>query len=130
MGSRPAEALKPGLYRLTRDVTNPAPDRRSKEFAKLPIWRKGTRLVAVFRRPDYIPGVPEDGGVDMVYLFGGYEHLGVSWKRPGFDELIAAMALEPRSLDSVLRNDPHLRGVLRRLLAAGKITLDDIEAAL
>lgn len=35
-------------YRLTRDVTNPTPDRRSKTLANVPVWKKGLVLEAVW----------------------------------------------------------------------------------
>ena len=127
--------LKPGLYRLTRDVKNPNPDRRSTHFSKLPMWPKGMRIVAYSRRAELdIPGVVEEA--DFLFRFNGYEQQGIFMfagrrePNPVFAALVEAMELEPRSLDSVLRHDPPLRSVLVRLLATKKITLDDIEGAL
>ncbi|MFA6094173.1 MAG: hypothetical protein WC986_14640 [Elusimicrobiota bacterium] len=134
--------MRPGLYRLTRDVKNPAPDRRSTSFNKLAVWPKGMRVVAVARFAEEGGASVTECDADYLFRFGQFESNGVPVRiRPGpgpallnpvFMLLAEAMELEPRSLDSVLRREPSLRQrqLLTRLLDAKKITLDDIEEAL
>lgn len=51
--------LKPGTYKLTRDVTNPKPDRRkTSDWRAKPMWPEGTQFIVKERRYDL-----EDAGL-------------------------------------------------------------------
>lgn len=45
--------IKPGSYRLSRDVQNPTPDRRHKDdWSKWPMWKAGTEFLAIEQSRD------------------------------------------------------------------------------
>jgi hypothetical protein len=117
------EDLKDGqVYVLTRDVSNPEPDRRkTRAWTMDPIWRSGLRVVCtIWERIE-------------LRAAGYYDDLG-RW-HAGFPAFVDALAPAPRDFANVMfglnrspSNDVG-RAVLEELVRQGKITLDDIEAS-
>lgn len=122
------DKLKPGYYRLSRDVENPDPDRRkSRDVTALPVWKAGTRIAVRIFLPD-VEGVP---------------HLEIEWpddrhailtRRAEWHGQYKAIApaLEPIEMDLDLTL--HKMGasdyrVLDWLVRHGHVTLAQIEEA-
>jgi len=127
--------MKPGIYRLTCDVTNPHPDRRSKrDWRKLPVWKAGTIFYVKIDREYGFP----------VMHSGRWHHQDLRGHRQSPDSEWTALVphLEPVEIDSVdrlLRADYHVgRGLgehvlpeaVQLLIDQGKITLADLSAAM
>lgn len=129
--------LAPGLYLLKQNVLNPSPDRRMKyDWRKKPVWPKGAKFHVEADHFDM--DVAGGRRVEFVVMFMSGN--GRSSRISEHDDLfkLLAPALEPASvekqtLDDLLGREPNLnlaKAALERLLASGKLTLDDIEAAL
>lgn len=122
--------LEPGVYILTEDVQNPKPDRRSKDWDKLPVWKKGTVLFQQHRK-DYtefvVPGK----------LIARYMREGFFPSDPQYQDLArACVRIEPEKPSAVLieQDQVYFRGVsasdvLDALFRAGKVSLDDVREA-
>jgi hypothetical protein len=117
------EELKDGtVYHLTRDVVNPAPDRRqTRHWTSAPVWKAGLRVVCtVWERTE-------------LRAAGHYDDLGRFCA--GFVALVDALEPAPRNFANVmfgLNRSPATdngQAVLAELVRQGKITLDNIEAA-
>lgn len=130
-----ATTLKPGIYKLDHDITNPAPDRRkSRDWRYFPVIKAGTEFVVNLDAPD--AGLAPRPRIDR---HGGYPFMDVM-SAGQFDQLFQSISasLVPleRSLDSILaahhldspRNDTGF--IVQLLLDAGKITLDDVQEVL
>lgn len=109
---------------LTRDITNPKPDRRMvRNFAALPVWKAGTRLM--YRN------INGHISIDNSKMYGS-----VSPRDPGFDALLEACEPAPRTLENILYRAGESRyvtgpgDILETMLAVGKLTLDDIETVI
>src|SRR5262245_5795098 len=110
------------VIELVRDVTNPEPDRRSKDWHKLPTIPAGTRLIVRETRDTYLS---INSNVPRAYAWQsdrspvGKAVLGNSEKR------------EPESwyeLANVTGCMDYADGLLEDLLAIGRITRADFEA--
>jgi hypothetical protein len=113
---------------IQRDVKNPKPDRRkTRDFACLETWKAGTRLL--FKRSRARNEVGH-GYVEAKSLYGW-----LTERDPGFEALIDACEKAPRTLRNALwiaeegRAVTHPSDVLGTLLVQGKLSLDDIDAA-
>ena len=111
-------------YIITRDVTNPKPDRRmTRQLDAAKTWVRGTRLLCR-ARVGYVRLECED-------LYGS-----VGEHDPGFDLLVAALEPAPRSFATVLYEAKHgpwavsSREILSTLMDQGKISLQDVEQAI
>jgi hypothetical protein len=139
--------MKPGIYFFTCDVKNPCGDRRvTREFARQPIWEKGTRVCVRarhFRRDIELP--PELSNSLEIFEIGGYAHDGFDLDRAFEDpKKIARIAAvtapgvlepEPRSLESELylrheEYDANYTRMLEVLIKTGKVTIDQALEAL
>lgn len=128
------------LLVLSADVTNPAPDRRAtRDWRCSPVIPKGTKF---YLQRDF------DTKSICLYKAGGYAHVGVHYRTDGTlldrsAQLGLSAALLPnlaigepaRTLGSVAAKhyvdvDTASIIVVRRLLKAGKLTLDEVETAL
>lgn len=110
---------------VTRDVTNPKPDRRmTRQFDAAPVWKAGWRLI--FRKYEHHPAC-----LDHDKLYGSvYAH------DKGFADLIDACEPAPHNLDNVLfkaeqsRHIVQLQDIIVTLMAQGKVDLDDVVGAI
>ena len=123
---KPAELKDGAVYRLTRDVRNPAPDRRyTRHWTAAPVWQKGLRVVASIR--------PEPRNIARVTAKGFYDNLGPG--SDGWAELVEALEPAPRTFESIMfgiNQSPSMDyaySLLNELVRQGKLTLDDIETA-
>lgn len=111
--------MKYGIYELSADVVNPAPDKRRATNAWLyrPVWPKGTRLYAVPLDGDYMKVVVHAGGHSSFYHPNRLPQI-----------LVAAMQpILPRNMYELLTLlDTTAETVLCRLLGDGVITDDQI----
>ncbi len=126
--------MTPGIYTLTRDVVNPLGDKRVKrEFDRMPLWKKGMRLIV------------EDGTVGLrttglrIYPVGGYSHLGVNtdldFQKESAEALTApgVLEIEPPSIEAAyaLRHDLNLYSpVMDVLYKSGQLTIEAAVIAL
>ena len=112
--------LKQGHYRLTQDVTNPKPDRRSKSYCDLKTWEKGWRV--------YV----DDKGT--VYFYGSRYPRSerISFYEENKINAIAA-AVEPieEGLQGMMirtdMQDHDLFRVVELLIQVGKVTVPEVE---
>ncbi len=132
--------LAPGIYILTKDVVLPHPDRRQKHD-----WRvsasieAGTRFVVeewVVHGERGADVTITDGGL---HLAGGYKHNRVLSHSEVYQALQPFLQLAPKTLGTVLTlsdvigpatNKRPLCAIIADLIDMGKITLDDVEAAI
>ena len=133
----------PGIYVLSRDLTNPNSDKRKRgDFSKDEFWKAGTRLLV--NRYD------SDGGYPRVVVshVGKYYWYGIVLnlypKSEEFDgkKHVAAVNLllepgvlvrEEDSIQSVMLvngDGDHYNPILKKLFEAGKITIEDVIAAM
>ena len=130
---------QPGIYILQADVTNPKPDRRSKDMPNLPVWPAGMRVVFREYDPKELPGL------FMIYRAGAYESDSVKGRLA--DDPKKQREPDPRWLamcDGVwLREEDTAFWVLeeahtntssawlfQRLVDTGKISLNDLRRAI
>lgn len=129
--------MEPGIYYFKTDTANPCGDKRvSREFARLPVWKKGFRVAV---QKDW-----EMGGVIRIFALGGYSFGGfrlVNGKlRSAYTDdakleaatpvLLAALVPEPDSLDVVHYVETvSYEEMIEALLKVGKVTLEDIRNA-
>lgn len=129
--------LEPGLYTLTKDIENPAGDRRvTKDFDRIAIWPKGARVAVrkTFgqkgkRTLSIQPHAPViDTRQDKVIHADSGTVYNTS---DGFSELANALAREAESVETVLEECGFENCVeaLQSLVAGGKLTFDDIRKA-
>lgn len=87
------EDLKDGqAYRLTRDVTNPKPDRREKyAWTKFVTWEKGTVLYFRHDGDVYFREFRAQGYAGSMYA-----------SHEGYLALVEAMEVAPRTFDNVI----------------------------
>lgn len=119
--------IKPGIYRLARDVENPQPDRRrTRDWYASPTIPAGTR----FR-------VDESEYVQISKL-NDYSSNGPSLRSDLAQAMIPALVPEPTTLGGALFlnnvigahvNSRPLKAVLARLVESGKVTIEDVLAA-
>lgn len=119
---KPADLKDGTVYRLTRDVANPEPDRRqTRHWTSTPTWKAGLRVVC------------STWSHLELRAAGHYDDMGR--RHEGFEAFVDALEPAPRNFDNVLfglNRGPSTdvsRAVLAELVRQGKITLDDIEAA-
>lgn len=127
----------PGVYVLTRDVENPARDkRRTSDWRHAPTFEKGT-LFVVSEHHDLPPSIHLLNGYSSEYLCL-WKTLGdavyeADWARTG----ALVPALEPaqvtvETLFSDSNGDPHpnrARAILQKLVDTGFVTLPEIRRA-
>lgn len=120
------EDMKHGMVVvLTRDVTNPEPDRRvaDRNWAAQPVWPKGKRLLVRWQ------------GRQFAELSSRYYR--AQGCDAGFSDLVAACEPAPRTLSNLLWSAcdggsliSQADAALEVLVQQEKLTLDDVEAAL
>lgn len=115
--------LKDGtVYRLTRNVTNPEPDRRqTRKWTSATVWEVGMRVVC--SNWEYLE----------LHAPNHYDHM--TRLHAGFAAFVDALEPAPRNFQNVMfgiNRSPSINNgetVLAELVRQGRITLDDIEAA-
>ncbi len=115
--------LKDGsVYRLTRDVANPEPDRRmTRDWTRAPIWQAG--ILVCYSGRSY----------PQLRARGFYDDLTPT--HDGFAAFVAALEPAPRNFDNVMfglhRGSRTMTayGALRELVRQGRVTLDEVETA-
>lgn len=119
-----------GVYVLTRDVTNPGPDRRStRNWTCYPVWKSGGTYVATRRR------YKDDPGFERIELQLWCNHDYMTSNTDGFAALVAALEPAPRTFRTVMfsinrtPNTDSAHVILQTLVLQGKVTLDDLDAA-
>lgn len=123
--------LKPGQYLLGRDVLNPRADRRVKyDVTKHAVWRAETRVTIDAHEREPIAGV-ELPPTLTCWIHGARGHVG---RIDEFDErfaLIAEACVPAEESLATLRDRLRFedREILEELVAAGDVTLLDIEVA-
>lgn len=131
------EALKlePGIYVLTKDIANPAGDRRvTTAFEKIPVWPKGARLTVkkltvsgkskrAFSIEPHDP-IIENRNNRLIHVEKG----SVYNNTVGFGELVAALKREPESVETVIEEVGFQSPLeaLKALNESGKVTYDDL----
>lgn len=118
---------KPGLYTLKRDVQNPNPRKgdgtRRNDWRRRPTVPAGTEVL-VSLDPFLTSDLKRD--VLTMRLKNEEVHDKTAW----FEALSEALQPKERSMRNILEtNRTDGQSVLKRLIAMGKITLDDIEEA-
>lgn len=139
------KTLVPGVYQLLKPIPNPKPDRRQKGWANLPEIPAGVYVV----RPYYWAAKDDDAlgkRLTIIKVPSGHRngltdpggHRGQEWQDPRetarWDTIVAH--LEPRERidaeDFMALHDIepyYVDSIFDELIAAGKITLDDIKVA-
>jgi hypothetical protein len=118
-----------GYYKLTKDVTNPHPDRRSDRYNSRVLWKKAT-IVKVQGPGGGSVGIITFPDNSYVMFGGGGTGKSNSQQRAG-DEIARNIEPAPDTLGLVLKDaGPGADDVLAHLIETGKITLDDVKAAL
>ena len=114
-----------GFYRLTADVRNPKPDRRSKRTDSHPVWPKGTR-VYVNPPSDRMRGhIDFDDGSRALFGEPETHYPEVSQGNGILDVLEPAPPTVGQTLKKAWSTPSQL---LARAVDLGKLTLDDIKA--
>lgn len=125
--------VEPGVYRLTRDVTNPKPDRRATRDWRCPVVvEAGSRFLV----EDYNIGHMADLGRDLyrtrVKMLGRYGD--ITNDSPLFAPLVEAFEREPETIGSLFATWEGYTGVALAVLGAliddGKLTIADVRGAL
>ncbi len=122
MDKKAGEKIAPGHYVLTRDVKNPKPDRRSKDWNKLEMWPKGTQI--------YVRQTNVDTQIEFIESRWPTLHSVDSYSET-YDGIAAALEPAKETYKRLLHRI-HVRNtwwLLKRLVAMGKITFADIEQA-
>jgi hypothetical protein len=134
-----AKELKPGVYKLTKELDNPKPDRRSKEWLKQAKIPTGIYIVRPWSRiaPDDSYEIVRMGEPDYNHIRDPGENRGKEWtdarEAALWDTVVAH--LEPADMNAhrFLRlhhiDTYYCDDILEELVKAGKITLDDILTA-
>jgi len=122
MDKKAGPQIEQGHYVLTRDVKNPKPDRRSKEWNKLEMWPKGTQVYVRYTNINS----------QIEFIESRWPTLqSIDSYSEAYD--VIAAALEPAK--ETYKRLLHRIGVhntwwvLKRLVVMGKVTLADIEQA-
>jgi hypothetical protein len=123
--------IKPGFYRLARDVTNPAPDRRMKsDWRKFSTWEAGMEFIAevdvgIERERAEMGVVGKTPYVRLVLVGHRWHHENIA---PHNDAQFAALAdaLEPceQSLESMFTELDVRDHFARYLVASGRLDRD------
>ena len=100
----PNTELTPGVYRLTKDIDNPVPDRRVKDdWRKSPTWSAGMLFIATQRHGD-----PWEVG-DKVPVWCDLRSAGSRWSHyvltpgnPGFDLIVSNIEPHQETDDTLL----------------------------
>lgn len=111
-------------YRLTKDVKNPLLDRRRKSGADRLPWRTGDVFFCTYRR----------GCAETFNDSRGFRPDPIDSRHPAYAEFVAALELLPESTDDALSSLPawgpeDAAAVIDELVSSGKISLDDVRAA-
>ena len=131
-------SLKLGLYILTRDVTNPHPDRRmTRDWRAAVVIKCGTKLAIRERHVDGYDEKP-DRMRKVIVKAGGWEY-GEEASFELLDAILESGSLvkfQPETAHDTLVEEEMLnRGTdwtveaFEVLVAAGKVNLDDVRAA-
>jgi hypothetical protein len=115
--------IEPGHYKLSRDVQNPKPDRRSKDWDKISSWPAGTLI--------YVRAQEYGSSIEFVQSRWPTLHsIG-----PGCSEQYEAIGAALVPVEETYKRLLHRLSVrdtywlLKRLVTSGKVTLADIELA-
>lgn len=137
--------LPKGLYRLTRDVQNPRPDRRlntslHRDWPHAPVWKRGT-IFRVDQYPNAHTGIGATWSEGRIaWAQGGYAGVtGYDHSEPEAHNNAAyallAEALEPYTPQTVsslegCATTPQLASVLLALLRLGVVSMDPVREML
>ena len=114
--------METGVYVLTDDVKNTKSDKRSKHFEHLPVWKKGTVIVAREVMKTQILRCPKLYGSIVLYE-SDKDHWGpLVEKMVPAEENIVTLMLHP---DCETWIDSNM--MLAVLLKSGKINMQDIK---
>jgi hypothetical protein len=118
----PATKHMTGFFRLTEDVKNPHPDRRSKSGHSLEVWPKGTKVQVRQIEGHRAELIFRDS--TRLFFTDGVEDEEKGFLRP--DRIMPKLQAEPLNVGILLER--HVRGadVLAVLVEKGVITLDQI----
>lgn len=123
-----------GYYVVTRDVTNPRPDRRSQGFDSVPVWKKGTVVKLVYPNgPESIVGEirPSRGyAARVLFLIGKLSAADVRFHAQG-NELALSLEPAPPCLGHILR-DAHgtAEQIIALLIERGNVSLESVTAVI
>lgn len=140
--------MQSGYYKLTQDVTNPKPDRRSKRRLDCAsVWPAGTVVyikndaARVFQQAQEAAGerLPDDAMPEPLgsisFKDGTQVQFNLGLRDTRFPEetqgngILAALTPATKTLGQVLKQaDWTAEGLLALLIDTGKITLADVEA--
>jgi len=139
--------MKTGYYKLTADVQNPKPDKRSKRLDAQPVWKAGTIVwlsndaPKAFERAEREAGerlpeeaMPDDFGTirfkdNSVVLFDTADKAHKFKEEVQGNPMIAVLVPAEKTLGQILKQaDWTPEGLLGLLIDMGKITLNDVDA--
>ncbi len=127
----PLPVLAKGYYRLVVNVPNPKPDKRSNRLHCAVVWAAGTLVKIKPGDGQRVGSVEFMDGTQVFY--GGGPGKGFEECRVG-DGIVRAAVPAPDTLGIVLREGAAGLGggdtVLAVLIDTGKLTLEDVKAAL
>lgn len=116
------EALEPGFYVLTQDVTNPKPDRRYKNYLLGREVVKAGLRVQVTQHP-----IDETRYRKELRAFGGETIPNEAQMCPLAEAIAPHLAPAEPHLGQLINSNHPANGILAVLLEQGKITLDDVK---
>jgi len=129
----PKMEIAAGAYRLACDVVNPKPDRRSRRWEASSVWRAGSLFVV----RAWTESIPDE----IERTFTRYEilHVGTSGRiyqheRAAWNAIVPNLVAVPHTVVTLYTKydashwHPHI--VADVLVQMGRVSLDDIEAAL
>jgi hypothetical protein len=110
-------------YRLTKDVKNPLLDRRRKSGADRLPWRAGDVFFCTYR-----------SNTTTFNDSRGFRPDPIDFRHPAYAEFVAALEMLPESTDDALSSLPawgpeDAAAIINELVLNGKISLDDVRAA-
>jgi hypothetical protein len=134
-----SKTLVPGLYILTKDVSNPKPDRRHTwDWRKWAVWEKGMKIVV---RPVQVVDPEIKGEFFQVY----HNHQGNSFVlgptrrslAPPSELVEAMLKIEPVTLEDFLAESGDgttvawaMEKAVRQLIKEGALSIQDVIGAL
>lgn len=143
--------MKPGIYTLNETVKHPSKgdysvDRRqTRDWRVAPLWKGGTKFVVTTKRDLPTEALMKKNGLPVseagylvteLYMDNGWSFQKVTLDGPGkeiFQALMPFLFLCGLEIENWIATtqvqDNSIREVMVRLVAAGKIQLEDVQAA-